>query len=385
MNLSRRRALALGTAAVLSAGIGLDAWKRAFAGQAPGAGPYGPLGDADGNGLRLPPGFRARLLATTGAVVAGTSYVWHGEPDGGATFEAPGGGWIYVSNSELNGTRGGVGALRFDASGAIVDAYPMLTGTKWNCAGGATPWGTWLSCEEFRGGFVWECDPQRSGQGVARRALGKFPHEAAAVDPSTGYVYLTEDDYDSRLYRFRPARWGDLREGVLEAASVDDSGTVRWLAVPNDRPDRSRDTTAFQRGEGAWFSGGCLYFTTTADSRVWALHASGNRLEVIYDAATCGPDAPLRDPDNITVHEASGDIYVAEDADDLQLVLLADRFGRRIAEPFLQLVGHDGSEIAGPAFSPDGSRLYVSSQRGRGGRRGMTFEISGPFRLRRAA
>jgi secreted PhoX family phosphatase len=80
-------------------------------------------------------------------------------------------------------------------------------------AGGATPWHTWLSCEEHRAGFVWECDPFRAGQGIARPGLGKFPHEAAAIDPTTSIVYLTEDDYDSRLYRFRPERWGDLSSG----------------------------------------------------------------------------------------------------------------------------------------------------------------------------
>jgi secreted PhoX family phosphatase len=91
----------------------------------------------------------------------------------------------------------------------------------------------------------------------------------------------------------------------------------------------------------------------------------------------------LRDPDNITVQPHSGDIFVAEDADDLQLVLLANAQGQRIAAPFLQLVGHDGSEVAGPAFSPDGTRLYFSSQRGTDGGNngpGMTFEICGPFR-----
>ena len=93
-----------------------------------------------------------------------------------------------------------------------------------------------------------------------------------------------------------------------------------------------------------------------------------------------GPSAPLREPDNVTVDQRSGDIYVAEDDDDLQLVLLADGQGERIAAPFLQLTGHDGSEIAGPAFSPDGTRLYFSSQRGRDGKNGMTFEITGPFR-----
>ena len=76
-----------------------------------GPGPYGPLGGADALGVRLPAGFAARLIGMTGQVVAGTGYVWHGWPDGGATFATSGGGWVYVSNSELNGTRGGVGKL----------------------------------------------------------------------------------------------------------------------------------------------------------------------------------------------------------------------------------------------------------------------------------
>jgi secreted PhoX family phosphatase len=140
---------------------------------------------------------------------------------------------------------------------------------------------------------------------------------------------------------------------------------------------RGRDTTPFQRGEGAWFARGIVYFATTDDDRVWALDVVRNRLELLYDAAALGPDAPLREPDNVTV-APSGDIYVAED-DDLQLVLLADARGGRVAAPFLQLFGHGGSEIAGPAFSPDGRRLYFSSQRDRTGA-GMTFEVGGPLR-----
>lgn len=382
---SRRRFLQ--TSLSLSAlGLTPQIWGDAFASLAiVGEGPYGPLGAPNAHGVRLPAGFSARLIAMTGEPVGGTPYLWPGWPDGGATFARAGGGWVYTCNSELNGTRGGCSAIAFNADGHIVNAYRILGGTKYNCAGGATPWRTWLSCEEHRQGVVWECNPYAPGQGVARPALGVFAHEAAVVDPLTGFVYLTEDDGDSRLYRFRPELRGDLSKGVLEAASADGAGRVTWIAVPADRPYRGRDTTAFSRGEGAWFSNGHVYFSTTSDHRVWALDTGADLLSILYDAAPLGTQAPLRDPDNVTVHERSGDIFVAEDADDLQLVLLADQSGQRIAAPFMQLVGHTGSEVAGPAFSPDGSRLYFSSQRGTDGSNngpGMTFEVTGPFRRR---
>jgi secreted PhoX family phosphatase len=382
---NRRAFLKQSLAASAAMSLGPAYWNRAFAGAVIGDSPYGPLGDPDVNGVRLPAGFTARLIAKTSEIVSDTSYIWHGWPDGGATFARPHGGWVYACNSELNGTRGGAGAIRFNADGEIVDAYRILAGTKWNCAGGATPWDTWLSCEEHRAGVVWECDPFAPGQGIARPAMGKFAHEAAVVDPGTGFVYLTEDDGLGRLYRFRPDSRGKLSSGTLEAAAADPQSYVTWVTIRPDRPYRGADTTAFARGEGAWFADGYVYFCTTADNRVWALETASGHLEVIYDAALLGAGAPLREPDNVTVHQRSGDIYVAEDADDLQLVLLADQFGQRIAAPFAQLIGHDGSEVTGPAFNPDGTRLYFSSQRGTDGSSngpGMTFEVSGRFRRR---
>jgi secreted PhoX family phosphatase len=378
----RRSFLMLSSAAVMTVGLGTAAWRRALGSTAViGESPYGALEAPDANGVAVPAGFSTRLLATTGSVVPGTDYAWHGQPDGAACIADSDGGWLYVSNSELTDGRGGVGVLRFRSNGNVTDAYPVLDGTTWNCAGGATPWGTWLSCEEHEAGLVWECDPFQAGQGIARPGLGRFTHEAAAVDPATGYVYLTEDDYDSRLYRFRPNRWADLSDGVLEAASLRPRGTLRWIDVRADRPYRGSNTTAFERGEGAWFSNGVVYFCTTADHRVWAHDVKKGTLEIIYNARTIGHEAPLREPDNVTVHPASGDIYVAEGGGgELNLVLLADQNGRRIAAPFVQLSGHSRSEIAGPAFSPDGARLYFSSQRGRDGKIGMTFEVTGPFR-----
>ena len=104
-----------------------------------GDGPYGPLGAADANGIQLPAGFTAREVARAGVAVAGTSYVWHNFPDGGATFATGDGGWIYVSNAEA--INGGVSALRFSSTGTITSASRILSGTVGNCAGGATPWG----------------------------------------------------------------------------------------------------------------------------------------------------------------------------------------------------------------------------------------------------
>ena len=383
MTSTRRQMLRSTLALAGGAGLGLAQWREALAATAVGTGPYGPLGEPDANGVRLPAGFSARLVAVSGQAVPGSSYAWHFQPDGGATFAMPGGGWVYACNAELNGTAGGASAIRFSASGEIVGAYPILSGTKYNCAGGPTPWGTWLSCEEFRNGRVWECDPRRRGQGVARPAMGLFSHEAAAVDPATGVVYLTEDDDTSRLYRFIPRAWGDLSAGRLEAATVDAAGNVGWVPASDQQPYRGRESATFARGEGAWFSDGVLYFCTTTDNRVWALETASNRLSIVYDAAAVGPGAPLREPDNVTVHPTSGEIFVCEDDDNLECVLLSPvRRGGRVAAPFLQFIGHQGSEVAGAAFSPDGTRLYLSSQRGIGRKYdspGMTFEVSGPF------
>lgn len=367
------------------AGLVTAPWIGALqAGATVGDSPYGPPGAPDADGVALPAGFSARRVAMSGREVEGTGHRWHLAPDGGACFSTPEGGWVYVSNAEL--PDGGAAAIRFDAAGAIVDAYTVLTGTRVNCAGGPTPWGTWLSCEEFGRGRVWECDPQQPGQGVVRPAMGRFSHEAVAIDPATGIAYMTEDaDENSRLYRFRPRTPGDLSAGVLEAAWLQADGSLRWTRVSPLKPYRGDDSSAFDRGEGAWYADGIVYFCTTGDDRVWALDTAAQRLQVVYDAALLGADAPLKEPDNVTVHAPSGDVFVAEDDDDRQLVLLADAAGTRIAAPFMQLVGHEGSEVTGPAFSPDGTRLYFSSQRGTGGRGispGMTFEVTGPFRRR---
>jgi uncharacterized protein len=420
----RRTFLSASAGAALALGTGF--WRAAFSQPAlPGAGPYGGLGTPDANGIRLPDGFRSRVIASSGLPVGETGYTWHISPDGAATFPAPDGGWWYACNSETVGN-GGVGAIRFDSTGQILDAYRILSGTNANCAGGPTPWGTWLSCEEFDfsgevadlpldpgalvAGMVWECDPTRPGQGLPRPAMGRFSHEAAAVDPVSGRVLLTEDQGDSRLYAFHPDRPGDLSTGSLHALVVDPSDPlahtrgygpfdVGWIPVPDPlaigTSVRAQVPTAarFSRGEGMWIDSGVVYFSTTGDERIWALtlgrDGAADRLECLYwgrdtsrwEQSAAG--APLWDPDNITVSPA-GDIYAAEDSGDLRISIITapDATGDRTVTPFLQLdrSQHPGTELTGPCFSPDGNRLFFSSQRSGPTGQGITFEVTGPFR-----
>ncbi len=376
----RRDVLKLGGALAAGVVTANSLWPSAAlaACDANGDGPYGPLLAADVNGIMLPAGFSSRIVGRSGQVVAGTSYVWHTFPDGGATFRTPDRGWIYVSNSEF--VPGGAGAIRFDRGGNIVGAHRILDGSLINCAGGATPWGTWLSGEEYDGGHIWECDPSGAQPGIKREALGTFKHEAAAVDRIRRVVYLTEDRPDGRFYRFRPTRWGDLSAGELQVASVS-GGAVTWLVVPapNDTvtPPRLQvaASTAFNGGEGIAVSRRHVYFATKGDNRVWNYDIVANRIDVLYDG-NADPVHQLTGVDNVGITPMR-ELVVAEDGGNMELVLVSRR-GQ--TAPLLRITGQDGSEITGPAFSPDGSLLYLSSQRGEGA--GLTYEISGPFRRR---
>jgi hypothetical protein len=433
-----RSSAALGAAAALRSGL----WERVLAAPAlPGPSPYGPLRAPDANGLRLPAGFTSRVVAVSLAPVPGTTHLWHAFPDGGACVPTDDGGWIYVSNSEVPfpvdlgdatallaaisvnllerpGTpplppAGGVGALRFDAAGRIVAAYPILSGSLSNCAGGLTPWGTWLSCEEwestgrvsgYSGGMVWECDPFGVRRPVPRPDLGRFTHEMAACDPVRAQVYLTEDKPDGLLYRYtpRPGTWGTwsaLSGGTLEAMRVDADGTTTWLPVSDaaapPAPLRGLvpGATRFDGGEGCLYDDGRIYVTTKGDERVWVHDVVAQTMSVLYDGVA-QPAAALRGVDNLAV-SAAHDLYVAEDGDDLQVCIVTPE---GTVAPVVQLTGPQHgidtgtpipleSEVSGLALTPDGNRLYLSSQRGMGlaGLQvgpgpGVLYEVTGPFR-----
>ncbi|RLK13376.1 WD40 repeat protein [Micromonospora sp. M71_S20] len=376
------RATVVGGAAAFAGSLWAGAAQAAPA--QPGASPYGPLGAADANGIQLPAGFTSRVVARSRQAVPGTSYTWHDAPDGGACFVA-GTGWIYVSNSEILST-GGASAVRFAADGSVVSAYRILSNTNRNCAGGATPWGTWLSGEEVSRGYVYETYPEGGRAGVRRAAMGRFNHEAAACDPDRRVVYLTEDETSGCFYRFRPTTWGDLSAGTLEVlvAGTGTSGPVSWARVPDPdgSPTLTRDQVAgakrFNGGEGCWYAGGTCWFTTKGDNRVWAYDAVNQRIDLAYDDSLVSGTAPLTGVDNIT-GARSGDLYVAEDGGNMEINVITPA---GVVAPFLRITGQSSSEICGPAFSPDGSRFYFSSQRGTSGSSsgGITYEVRGPFR-----
>jgi uncharacterized protein len=407
----------------MAVALGPAFWERALAAPVqPGASPYGELLPPDANGLQLPEGFSSRIVAVSLTPVADTTHVWHAFPDGGACVPTDDAGWIYVSNSENPPPAdipiataisafvgpGGVGAIRFDADGNVVDAYPVLEESLSNCAGGLTPWGTWLTCEEWEeadeiydAGKVWECDPL-GGPSVLRLSLGVFKHEAAVVDPDRHHLYLSEDQPDGLLYRYTPPAgvWGSgdaLDGGTMEAMSVGAGDAVTWLPVADaDAPAAAlRSTvagaTSFDGGEGLVYDQGHVYLTTKGDDRVWDHDIEAATMRVLYDAADSA-DPVLHGVDNIIVSTAH-DLYVAEDGGNLEICVITPDLA---VAPVVRMTGpqHGSenatpiptiSEVTGLALSPGGNRLYFNSQRGQGTLPvgpgpGITYEVTGPFR-----
>ena len=402
------------SAAVPSAVFASSSGRRDVA--VPGDSPYGPLSETpDANGLLLPAGFTSRIVAIGGDPVGDTTYNWHPFPDGAATFDDGEGGYYYVCNSEVMDfmapAAGGVSAIHFGPDGEILDAYRILEGSNSNCAGGPTPWGTWLSGEENVGGkgVVWECDPTGAKPAVSHPAMGVFRHEAAAVDPVSKTVYLTEDASDGRFYRFTPSAYPDLSAGVLEACVVDADNNVTWAMIADPSGEtaptsaQAPESNIFPGNEGCWYHEGKVYFTSKYDHSVHEIDIVAQKYTLIWkgDPEGLGIDgAVLSHVDNITVDAGSGDLIVAEDGGNMELCIITPDGA---VAPFVRVVGagHELSEMTGPVFNPNRDRLYFSSQRGPstrdlaeiipgfaaidaigavGARAGVTFEVTGPFR-----
>ena len=354
--MDRRRFLGAGLAHRGRAGVGsgsLAAGRRPAAWRA-GARAVRAARAPDANGIALPDGFTSRVIAVGGETVAGTDYEWHRAPDGGATFPADD-GWVYVSNSEV-ALIGGVSAVRFDGEGTSstrTRSSPAPPPTAPAAPRRGAPGSPARSTSRGR---VWECDPMSAGQGIVRPALGTFSHEAVAVDPDGQQLYLTEDG-QSRPRRPLPVHAGGLpgpRRGGAEIAAVDETGVGHrgWRSIRSSAwtisARRARPRSAGPRASGS--TRGHVYFTTKNDNRVWDLDVRAQHLSVLYDAEALGSDAPLRGVDNLTVSSA-GDLYVAEDGDNLELVVISRE--REVA-PVLRLTGQDGSELTGPGVRPVG-------------------------------
>ena len=395
----------------------------------------GPLQAPNADGIELPAGFSSRVVAVFNEppLAANPGYRWHSDPDGGGVFRTDDGGWIYVSNAEVRDSttfgvpreqaeaagqlRGGVGALRFDADGTLIDAYPVQTGTTTNCSGGVTPWGTWINGEEITDGYMFECSPLRDGGTPVRLdRFGRKGHEMVAVDAQRRAIYHTDDadggagDYFYRTV-FPAAAWPaggrpDMSRGVLQVlhlpagldAARQGPQPIQWFDAPDDgRPQHEVigqvQATRFDGNEGVWYLDGFVFFSTKSDDNIWAIDIEAGTIESIYNpedglvGSPVDPDEPpLAGVDNIAM-TLDGEMLVVEDGGDMRcMVLLPDRS----TMPLLRLPGDASvTEVTGVAIAPTGDRIYVSSQRALRlgapaafGAGGVTYEIRMPFSVR---
>jgi secreted PhoX family phosphatase len=454
-----RRHFLLGAAGVSLGFAGLYAYMRRRervpdleAHMAPG---FGPLRDDPDRLLDLPAGFSYQVISRAGETMDDGLLV-PGRHDGMAAFAHPSGRTILIRNHELEhddpkrgpfGRRyerlarvaadhlydtgsgrpppGGTTTLVFDTrTGRLEHHFLSLAGTVRNCAGGPTPWGSWLSCEETTvraedglekdHGYVFEvpADPQ-SGlvKAVPLRAMGRFYHEAVAVDPLSGVVYMTEDLADGLLYRFLPSRPGKLMEGgrlqalavrgqpSLDTRNWDDPRAVptgsrfqaAWIDLDNvEAPEDDLRYRGFQagaarfaRGEGMWYGRGAVYFACTNGGyaragQIWKYTPSRFEgqpqeatepgvLELFVEPNEAGL---VENCDNLTV-APWGDLVVCEDGEEYQHVVGITPEGK-----FYKIARNvrNKSELAGATFSPDGSTLFVNIHEP-----GMTLAIRGPW------
>ncbi|GAB7105124.1 PhoX family protein [Streptomyces phaeofaciens JCM 4814] len=454
MSSTRRQILA--RTGALGAGIAFtgalsDLFAGTAAAQETGHGGYGPLvPDPDGL-LDLPEGFRYRVLSREGDPLRSGEGPVPSNHDGMAALPGRQGRVHLVRNHENRPTarhpvptiegltydpagKGGCTALTLDARGRVLSERVAVAGTAVNCAGGPTPWHTWLTCEETEDragtngytkdhGFIFEvdpADPRRTGA-VPLAAMGRFQHEAVAVDPHLGVVYETEDAFlepFGLFYRFLPKKplggIGSLRAGgrlqamrvpgvpdlssILETGAVFDG--VEWADVPDPlaagTPTRLQDygprgITHAQKLEGCYWGGRCVYFVSSfarsADGsaadhfgQVWRYDPARRRLTLVV---VFGPDTdvqlPGESPDNICL-AAGGGLMVCEDGNGAQHVFGVTRHGevypmargrQNIGTP----AEPEWGEFAGVTFSPDGRTMYVNCYTP-----GTTFAVTGPWR-----
>lgn len=405
-------------------------------------GGFGPLIRDPRGLLDLPQGFSYNVFSISGQEM-NDGFEVPTQPDGMAAFPGPDGKTILVRNHEVNGDAasggpfgrgndlfadidkskvydaghganpglGGTTTIVFNTATQTKEyEYLSLAGTIRNCAGGPTPWNSWISCEEtvFRAGDKWEKDhgynfevPAKFRGGIVDPvplvAMGRFNHEAVAVDPASGIVYQTEDRDDGVIYRFIPDTPGQLANGGrLQALIVADQPAldtrnwgatpavgqrqrlaVKWVdlrAVESPEDDLryrayERGAARFARGEGMWTGADGIYFACTSGGRVhrgqiWRYIPSAKEgtpdedsapgmLELFVEPNDSGL---IDNADNLTV-APWGDVVVCEDGsgDNFVVGITPEGGIYKIARN-----ATGDAEFAGACFSPDGSTMFVN-------------------------
>lgn len=441
--LDRRSLLRGSLLSTVGLAFGGLAGRSAEAASLPFSPDYGPLSlkQDEATGLyliALPDGFRYTTFGWTGDVMD-DGIVTPRAHDGMAVVAARGNTVTMIRNHEIRGqgipfsalaydgnTPGGTTSLTFDTyQGKWGQSFASLSGTSTNCAGGPTPWGSWLTCEETTlgpetgdpvktHGWVFEVPAYGRPAPAPLKALGRFVHEAVAVDPATGIVYETEDRGTSGFYRFLPNTPGRLQDGgrlqMLKIAKEDQADLdvgfandtlwgVEWVDIDDPEKAHEDGTTnslgvfgqgfarggaRFNRGEGCWFDSGYVYFVSSSGGRasngqIFEYDPRSETLRLVFES----PDASvLNSPDNIAVSPRGGIILCEDGSRPKQLLQGLTRDGQifPFAENNVVLAGEKngfsgnftGREWCGATFHNEW--LFVNIQTP-----GITFAITGPW------
>lgn len=428
--------------------------------------PFPPLMDDPKGLLALPAGFKYAIVTRTGETKLTTGQTTPGSHDGMAVF-GTGKNYTLILNHEIGGnsalgvpqidgtvydtgvgSAGGCTVISVDRDGTNHGEWVGISGTLTNCAGGPTPWGTWMTCEETENkangttrlkdhGYVFEVwGDGKTAHPVPLKALGRYAHEALAIDRDKAHIYLSEDASGPNGlfyrwaapagYRLGKDSWKDLADvnfGTLEAMAVlGDDGKpipdvayltsaqllrpfrVAWVPVP-DRDAVSVSTrkqfedgkvTRGKKFEGVWGTHDGVYVVNSYakqgtadlpadaiphDGMVWFYNYKGQTIQLVTyfpsnDAADLGPAARFEDFNFDSPDNVTvtpwGSLVLAEDGNSSSHVLSSTPGGPTYAIARNML---NDSEFTGPTFSEDGKVLFVNMQDP-----GITFAITGPWR-----